>query len=372
MMPRVLIAAGGTGGHVFPALAVAQALRGQGWHAEWVGTDRGLEARVIPDAGIGLHILRFTGLRGKGLSAWLGLPLRLVRALMDALVIVRHVRPSVVVAFGGYVTFPVGLAARLSRIPLCIHEQNAVMGTANRWLARIASRVMVSFPQTRFAPRPSILIGNPVRASILNLADLAERAANRTGALRVLVMGGSLGATALNQYLPGCFAEVARQGQRLTIRHQSGQKDLEMLRQRYRGLGLEADCTAFIRDMESAYAWADLVICRAGASTVTEVAAAGLPAIFIPLPSAIDDHQTANARYLSDSDAGWLIRQADLIANNADVSVNPLVILLLSLTRETCIGVGQRARSRAMHDAARHAAEQVAGLIGRHHQEQRR
>jgi UDP-N-acetylglucosamine--N-acetylmuramyl-(pentapeptide) pyrophosphoryl-undecaprenol N-acetylglucosamine transferase len=185
-------------------------------------------------------------------------------------------------------------------------------------------------------------------------------------------MGGSLGATALNQHLPPCFAEIARQGQRLVIRHQSGQKDLESLRQRYRALGLEVDCTAFIRDMDAAYAWADLVICRAGASTVTEVAAAGLPAIFIPLPSAIDDHQTANARYLSDSDAGWLIRQADLIANNADVSVNPLVILLLSLTRETCIGVGQRARSRAMHDAARHAAEQVAGLIGRHHQEQRR
>ncbi len=390
MMPRVLIAAGGTGGHVFPALAVAQALRGQGWHAEWVGTDRGLEARVIPDAGIGLHILRFTGLRGKGLSAWLGLPLRLARALSDALAIVRHVRPSVVVAFGGYVTFPVGLAARLSRVPLCIHEQNAVMGTANRWLARIASRVMVSFPQTRFAPDSSILIGNPVRESILNLADPAVRAADRTGALRVLVMGGSLGATALNEHLPVSFAEVARQGQRLTIRHQSGQKDLETLRQRYRGLGLEADCTAFIRDMEAAYAWADLVICRAGASTVTEVAAAGLPAIFIPLPSAIDDHQTANARYLSDNDAAWLIRQADLTRQasgrqaaagrevaddrqiSADLQANPLVTLLKSLTRETCIAVGTRARKRAMRDAAAHAAQQVAGVIGRHHQEQHR
>lgn len=372
MMTRVLIAAGGTGGHVFPALAVAQALRQQGWHAEWVGTDRGLEARVIPDAGIGLHILRFTGLRGKGLSAWFGLPMRLARALMDALAIVRHARPSVVVAFGGYVTFPVGLAARLRRIPLCIHEQNAVMGTANRWLARIAQRVMVSFPKTRFAPDTAVLIGNPVRESILQLPNPAIRAENRTGGLRVLVMGGSLGATALNQSLPACFAETVRQGQRLTIRHQTGQKDLDAVRQQYQHLGLEADCTVFIRDMDAAYAWADLVICRAGASTVTEVAAAGLPAVFVPLPSAIDDHQTANARYLADHDAAWLIPQFDLTTDAATIASSALVRQLVSLTRDTCIQVGTRARARAMQDAVQQAANQVADVIGRQLQEQPR
>lgn len=372
MMPRVLIAAGGTGGHVFPALAVAQTLRQQGWHAEWVGTDRGLESRVIPDAGIGLHILRFSGLRGKGLSAWLGLPVRLTRALMDALAIVRHARPSVVVAFGGYVTFPVGLAARLRRIPLCIHEQNAVMGTANRWLARIANRVMVSFPATRFAPSTSVLIGNPVRDSILQLPGLADRAADRTGGLRVLVMGGSLGATALNQSLPDCFAETTRQGQRLSIRHQTGQKDLDVVRQRYRQLGLDADCMAFIRDMDAAYAWADLVICRAGASTVTEVAAAGLPAVFVPLPSAIDDHQTANARYLADHEAAWLIRQSDLRTDASGIASSALVQRLTSLTRDICVRVGARARERAMRDATDQAAQQVMQAAGHYDQERSR
>lgn len=308
--PRVLIAAGGTGGHVFPALAVAQALKQMGWHAEWVGSDRGLEARVIPPTGIGLHILRFAGLRGKGAAAWLSLPLRLWSALRNAAEILDRAKPQVVVAFGGYVTFPVGLMARLRRVPLCVHEQNAVMGTANRWLAKIAHAVMTSFPATKFSPSQAVLVGNPVRESILALPHPAQRYASRTGPLRILVIGGSLGASALNHHLPGAFAQAISSGRNLQIRHQTGLKELADVQARYASLGLAAECTAFIDDMDAAYADADLVVCRAGASTVTEVAAAGLAAIFIPLPSAIDDHQSANARYLSQSDAAWLVPQA--------------------------------------------------------------
>ena len=312
MSPRVLIAAGGTGGHVFPALAVARALAAHGWHAEWVGTDRGLESRVVPDAGFALHILRFTGLRGKGLAAWFSLPLRLAKAWSDARQILQRVKPQVVVAFGGYVTFPVGLAARWSGIPLCVHEQNAVMGTANRWLARLAHRVFISFPKTRFAPTKALLVGNPVRQEITALSEPGQRYADRHDALRVLVLGGSLGARAINRLLPEAVACAKQKGVALQIRHQTGHQDLQAVIAHYQKLGIRAECTAFIDDMTSAYAWADLLICRAGASTVSEICAAGVAALFIPLPSAIDDHQTANAAFLSEKDAAWLMREARL------------------------------------------------------------
>lgn len=357
MTPRVLIAAGGTGGHVFPALAVAEELRRRGWHAEWVGSDRGLESRVIPAAGIGLHILRFSGLRGKGLGAWLSLPLRLISALGEARAIVARVKPHAVVAFGGYVTFPVGLAASMQQIPLCVHEQNAVMGTANRWLARIAKRVMLSFPNTKHAPRASQLIGNPVRASIAALPEPAARYAERSGALRVLVVGGSLGASALNRALPQAFALAAKAGQALEVRHQTGPKELEEVKARYRDLKLSADCSAFINDMDAAYAWADLIICRAGASTVTEVAAAGVAAVFVPLPSAIDDHQTANARFLASSGAAWLIAQSDRLAED-------IATLTASFTRGDLAMRAQAARKLAMHGADAKAADIVGALTG--------
>ena len=353
MTPRVLIAAGGTGGHVFPALAVAQELMRRGWHAEWVGSDRGLEARVIPRAGIGLHILRFGGLRGKGLGAWLSLPFRLMGAMREASDIVLRSRPEVVVAFGGYVTFPVGLVAWLKRIPLCVHEQNAVMGTANRWLARLASRVMVSFPGTRFAPRDAALIGNPVREAIHALPEPAARYSQRTGALRVLVIGGSLGASALNRALPAVFAHAASLGQQLKIRHQTGPQQLADVIAEYRRLSLAAECSSFIDDMEGAYAWADLVVCRAGASTVTEVAAAGVAALFVPLPNAIDDHQSANARYLADQEAAWMLAQKEITA----VSTGAWIA---GLSRGQLVACAQKARQLSMRGAANQAASFVA------------
>jgi UDP-N-acetylglucosamine--N-acetylmuramyl-(pentapeptide) pyrophosphoryl-undecaprenol N-acetylglucosamine transferase len=327
MSPRVLIAAGGTGGHVFPALAVARALADKGWHAEWVGTDRGLESRVVPDAGFALHILRFTGLRGKGITAWLSLPLRLAKAWSDARRIVQRVRPQVVVAFGGYVTFPVGLAARWSGIPLCVHEQNAVMGSANRWLARLSQLVFISFPRTRFAPSKALWVGNPVRQDIAALDDPGPRYAARQDALRILVVGGSLGAQAINRLVPEAVAVARQQGVTLQIRHQTGDRDLESVRATYQRLGIPAECCAFIDDMTSAYAWADLLIGRAGASTVSEVCAVGVAALFIPLPSAIDDHQTANAAFLSQHDAAWLMPQTTL-------SVSSLGQTLATLDRE--------------------------------------
>ncbi len=351
--PRVLIAAGGTGGHVFPALAVAQELMRRGWHAEWVGSDRGLESRVIPPAGIGLHILRFGGVRGKGLAAWLSLPFRLLAAMREASDIVRRSRPEVVVAFGGYVTFPVGLMASLKRIPLCVHEQNAVMGTANRWLARLASRVMVSFPATRFAPNGARLIGNPVREVIHALAEPDERYGQRTGALRVLVIGGSLGASALNRALPAVFAHAASLGQQLKVRHQTGPQQLAEVAAEYTRLNVAAECSPFIDRIEDAYAWADLVVCRAGASTVTEVAAAGVAALFVPLPNAIDDHQSANARYLADQEAAWVTAQKDL-------SVVATGTWIAGLSRAQLMAYAQKARHLCMRGAADQAADLVA------------
>jgi UDP-N-acetylglucosamine--N-acetylmuramyl-(pentapeptide) pyrophosphoryl-undecaprenol N-acetylglucosamine transferase len=356
MAPRVLIAAGGTGGHVFPALAVAKALQGKGWHAEWVGSDRGLEQRVVPAAGIGLHVLGFTGLRGKGAGAWLSLPIRLLRALADAAHVVSRAKPEVVMAFGGYVTFPVGLIARWRRIPLCIHEQNAVMGTANRWLARIASKVLVSFPNTQFAPSTAALAGNPVRESILNIPASAERYAQRQGPLRILVVGGSLGARALNQLLPAAFAKATKNGAALEIRHQTGEADLEDVKRAYQTEKISAQCNAFIHDMDQAYEWADLLICRAGASTVTEVAAAGVAAVFVPLPSAIDDHQTANARYLADHQAAWLMPQATLTSDS-------LAQFIAGLDRPSAAQRAAKARSLAMLNATQIAVDSAQAVL---------
>lgn len=352
--PRVLIAAGGTGGHVFPALAVAHELRRQGWHAEWVGTDRGLESRVIPQSGIALHVLRFSGLRGKGLAAWLSLPLRLMRAFSDALSIVRRAQPGVVVAFGGYVTFPVGLAAKRLGLPLCVHEQNAVMGTANRWLARFAKPVMLSFPGTRYAPRHAVITGNPVREDISGLAGPESRYAARANSpLHLLVVGGSLGAQALNQALPNILGQAQSRGLKAEVWHQTGERDLAQVQASYQTAGLPAQCTAFIDDMAAAFAWADLVICRAGASTVCEVAAAGVAALFVPLPSAIDDHQTANARFLVDRQAAWLMPQASL--------GDPAIVQLLSdMSRAELLDRAVKARAAIAPDAVSQVAQWVA------------
>lgn len=304
----VLIAAGGTGGHVFPALAVARRLREAGVEVHWLGTDRGLEARVTQAAAIPLTVLRgFEGVRGKGPLAWIWLPFRLLRALAQTWGMMRRVRPQAVLTFGGYVTVPAGLVAWLQGLCVLVHEQNAVMGSANRLLARWARVTCISFSPTRFAPETAVLTGNPVRAEIAALGASAPRIAARTGPLQILVVGGSQGARALNQALPGVLTRLAsRLPEGVSVWHQTGAAGLPETQAAYgaaqSGGGGEAAplrsarIEAFIEDMASAYIWADCVICRAGASTVAELIEIGLPAILVPLPSAIDDHQTANAQ----------------------------------------------------------------------------
>jgi UDP-N-acetylglucosamine--N-acetylmuramyl-(pentapeptide) pyrophosphoryl-undecaprenol N-acetylglucosamine transferase len=318
---RVLIAAGGTGGHIFPALAVAKALVQSGAQLHWVGSNRGLEARVVRDASaMTLTELRFQGLRGRGLGAVLSLPLRLASALLECLQLLRSFRPNLVLVFGGYVSFPVGIAAWLQRISFVVHEQNAVMGTANRWLARLAARVLTSFPSTHLSPMSAVCVGNPVRPELLAQAGERMPSFGHAAPLHVLVIGGSLGAHALNQALPDAFAaSLMHWPHGITVRHQTGSNDISQVQAKYLALGMgpeQAQVEAFIDDMAQAYAWADLVIARAGASTVSELAALGIPAVFVPLPNAIDDHQTANAQAMVKAKAALIVRQSpELVAS---------------------------------------------------------
>lgn len=301
----VLIVAGGTGGHIFPALAVAQELQRQGHAIVWLGTPGHMEAKIVPEHGLPIEFIRFGGVRGKGLKTLLTLPLSLLRAFADTWRVLRRVKPQVVVAFGGYVSFPAGMMASLAGIPLVLHEQNAVAGSANKALVPLADAALSAFPKVL---KGGIAVGNPVRDAIAELPEPAVRYATRSGPLRVLVIGGSLGAQALNAAVPMALAKLPAD-QRPVVTHQAGAKHLEQLQHNYRQAGVQAQTLAFIDDMAQAYAQADLVIGRAGATTVFELAAAGLPAIFVPFPHAIDDHQTANARWLVDAGAAWLAPQ---------------------------------------------------------------
>ena len=348
---RVLIAAGGTGGHIFPALAVAQALAQFGAELHWVGSNRGLEARVVRDNHkISLTELRFQGVRGRGLSALLSLPFRLLAAMLQCLRLVREFRPSLVLVFGGYVCFPVGIAAWLQRIAFVVHEQNAVMGTANRWLARLATRVLTSFAPTRLSPASAVCVGNPVRPELLMQARALGRPRGEGQALRLLVIGGSLGARALNQALPEAVAaSQSSWPQGIFVRHQTGMSEQAEVQARYQALGLDAgqvQVQAFIDDMAQAYAWADLVVARAGASTVSELAALGLPAVFVPLPNAIDDHQTANAQAMVQANAALLLKQSPELA----------------LTLGQCLSQLNPSRLKAMADNAQGLAQGPSSL----------
>ncbi len=312
MNPRytVMVMAGGTGGHVFPALAIAKRLRDLGHEVIWMGTQAGLEARVVPAHDLPIEWVTVAGLRGKGVMPLLLAPLKLLRALMQALNILRRRRPQVVIGLGGFVTGPGGLAAWLLRRPLLIHEQNAIAGLTNRMLAHLARRVLEAFPNTFPASAKRITVGNPVRPEILALPAPEQRLADRTGPVRLLVLGGSLGALALNRGVPQALALLPAE-LRPEVRHQAG-RTLDAASQAYLQAGLGIQPEAFIDDMSAAYAWADLVICRAGALTVAELAAAGLPAILVPFPHAVDDHQTANAGYLVSAGAALLIQEKDM------------------------------------------------------------
>jgi len=312
--PRpILVMAGGTGGHVYPALAVAGALLAQSQAVVWLGTHRGIEAKVVPAAGIAMEWVTVQGLRRKGPGAMLLAPFLLLRALLQSLaVMVRH-RPAVVLGMGGFVSGPGGVAAWLMRRPLVIHEQNAVAGLTNRLLARLARVVLQAFPGSFSSRRDAVTVGNPVRPEIAAIADPAERLAGRDGAPRLLVLGGSQGALSLNRTVPQALARIPV-GIRPLVRHQTGHRAATEAAAAYRDAGFVAELPEFIDDMADAYAWADLVVCRAGALTVAELAAAGLPAIFIPYPAAVDDHQSANARPMVDAGAAAMIRESELDA----------------------------------------------------------
>lgn len=310
-MTTIMITAGGTGGHVFPALAVARALRSDDIDIVWLGTREGIEARLVPAAGFVIDYLRIRSLRGGGLLRWLLLPLRLNVAMLQAFAILRQRKPAAVLAMGGFAAGPGGLMASLLNIPLIVHEQNAVAGLTNRWLARLADVVLAGFPGA-FGRRARVeVVGNPVRSEILALPAPAERLAGRRGRLRLLIVGGSQGARVFNEIVPQAVPGMSQHGH-AEIWHQTGSRDETAVGTRYRELGVEARVNAFIDDMAAAYAWADVVLCRAGAMTVAELAAAGVASILVPLPHAADDHQTANARFLADRDAALLQPQAGL------------------------------------------------------------
>jgi UDP-N-acetylglucosamine--N-acetylmuramyl-(pentapeptide) pyrophosphoryl-undecaprenol N-acetylglucosamine transferase len=308
MARTALIMAGGTGGHIFPGLAVAEALRERSWKVHWLGGPDSMESRLVPPRGFAFETIDFSGVRGKGALTLALLPLRLLKAFWQSIQVVRRVRPDVVVGLGGYITFPAGMMSVLLGKPLVLHEQNSVAGMANKVLAGVADRVFTAFPDVMPKGR---WVGNPLRAAFLSQPGPEQRFAGREGPLKVLVVGGSLGAKALNEIVPKALALIPAE-QRPHVLHQSGSKQLDELQANYRAAGVHAELSPFIEDTAGAFAEADLVICRAGASTVTEIAAVGAAALFVPFPFAVDDHQTTNAKFLVDAGGGWLVQQRDL------------------------------------------------------------
>jgi len=341
----VLIMAGGTGGHVFPALAVARALRLRNEQVVWLGTERGIESRVVPPEGILLETVRVQGLRGKGVLSWLLAPVRILVAVADAMSVVRRCRPKVVLGMGGYTAGPGGVAAWLLRRPLVIHEQNAVAGLTNRLLAGFAREVLQAFPGS-FSPSVKTRVtGNPVRADIAALPPPAVRFAGRPGPLRLLVLGGSQGARALNATVAAAIALLPLD-QRPEIRHQSGEATRPVAEAAYRAAGVAAQVLPFISDMAEAYGWADLVLARSGALTIAEIAAAGVGAVLVPFPAAVDDHQTRNAAWLVDADAATLLPQSELTPSRLAAELRAYVG-----NRDLVLARAERARALAMPHA---------------------
>jgi len=352
----VVIMAGGTGGHVFPALAVARVLRARGVPVVWLGTAAGLEARVVPAQGFALETLRIGGLRGKGLATRLRAPLTLGAAVLEARRILKRLGPRVVLGAGGYVSGPGGIAAWLLGIPLVIHEQNAVAGLTNRWLARVASEVLEAFPGSFGSGRAARTIGNPVRADIAVLPPPAQRFAGREGRVRLLVFGGSQGAQRLNQLVPEALAALDP-NRRPQVRHQTGERGLEAAREAYRTRSVEAEVMPFIEDMAAAYAWADLALCRAGAMTVTELQAAGLGALLVPLAVATDDHQTRNAETLAAIGAGRILAERELTAARLAGCLEEL-----TADRGRLLTMAEAARGARIVDAADRLADRCLAL----------
>lgn len=335
-----LVMAGGTGGHIFPGLAVADALRQRGWRVHWLGAPDSMESRLVPEQGFALETIAFGGVRGKGVLTLLLLPARLLRAFWQAWQVIRRVRPDVVIGLGGYISFPGGMMAVLAGKPLVLHEQNSVAGMANRVLALVADKVFTAFPNVL---RKADWVGNPLREAFLCQPAPAERFAGRTGPLRLLVLGGSLGAQALNDVVPKALALLAP-AERPQVLHQSGAKQMERLQTNYKNAGVSAELTPFIDDIAQSLADTDVIVCRAGASTVTEIAAVGAAAVFVPFPSAVDDHQTRNAQFLVAAGAGWIVPQPKLSAES-------LAKMLRNLERSTLMNIALEAKKMQKKDA---------------------
>ncbi len=347
LMGPVMIMAGGTGGHVYPALAVADELMQRGVPVVWMGTKKGIEARLVPEAGIEVDWLGMSGLRGKGILTLLLAPMKIIMACYQAMKIIRKRKPSVILGMGGFVSAPGGVMARLTRVPLLIHEQNAVPGMSNRILSKIASKVMEAFPNS--FKTQAVHVGNPVRRSITTLSSPQQRNKEREGALRILVFGGSLGAARLNEIVPQACAEILKNAE-LKIKHQAGPGNFDQTRMNYAQLRIKAEVLEYIDNMEAMYAWADLVICRSGAMTVSELAAAGVASILVPYPFAVDDHQTFNAKYLSDAGAAILIKQDEL-------NVESLVDVLKNMSRDKTLEMANIARKLGMPESTKLVAE---------------
>ena len=355
-MPHtILIMAGGTGGHVFPALAVADYMKVSGWRVVWLGTKGGMEEILVPQKGYDIEIMDFSGLRGKNLMVWFLLPLRLLLAFWQSAKVLFQIRPDVVLGMGGYPAFPGGIMASLLNKPLLIHEQNSVPGLANKILAKFADKILLGFPNAIRNEKKIIFSGNPVRKEISQLDIPDKRYAERSGKLKLLIIGGSLGAQVLNTIVPKMLRLIPDH-MRPLVTHQAGRKHLETLKKNYAEAGVEGELLVFIENIAVQYADCDLVICRAGALTIAELTVVGIASILVPFPYAVDDHQTSNAKFLSDKDAAVLLPQNELTSQG-------LAQLLMEFTREKLLGMAMKARELARPDATRLVAEACMEMI---------
>ncbi len=346
MPRRIMIMAGGTGGHIFPALAVAEEMKKAGFEVFWLGTRTGMEAKLVAEKGYEIEFISISGVRKSGLLRWISLPFRLILACLQSMAVILKRRPDVVLGMGGFASFPGGITSASLGRPLVIHEQNAVAGLSNRILSKFATRTLVAFPGV--LGKKAIHVGNPVRREIASMPSPKERFENREGALKLLVVGGSRGAKALNETIP---AAVSMMIDKPIVLHQTGEAEAEKVREVYLSSGAKAEVLPFIRDMAKAYAECDLVISRSGALTVAEIAAAGVASLLVPYPHAVDDHQTWNARYLADENAAMLIQQKDLDASC-------LAGVLKDMDRARLLAMAENARKLAKTDAS----EKVAGI----------
>lgn len=342
----LMVMAGGTGGHVYPAMAVADYMREHGWKIVWLCTEGGMENRLIEGKPYEKAMITIQGVRGKGLVGWLLLPIKLLKAFAQSRAALKQHQPNVVLGMGGFAAFPGGFMAKLMNKPLVIHEQNSIAGLTNKVLAKFAMRVLAAFPAA-FGDKAT-LVGNPVRQDITQLPTPEQRYSQRTGKLKLLVVGGSLGAGALNEVMPKALANFPKAT--FEVVHQSGEKHLAALQANYHAAGVDADTKAFINNMAEMYAWADVVICRAGALTVAELACVGVASVLVPFPFAVDDHQTYNAKYLSDAGAAKLIQQTEF-------NVQKATEILSSLTRENCLEMANKAKALAKPDATKTVAD---------------